>query len=176
MCGRLNCSFLLSYCLLSPLLGGRGALVSLSPNLAISGTIFECLSSLPRSQESALLILDLASHRLLLPCVPFLANYPNVVILANSIDTSFFYWTRSFASSLRFDMANVNALLYSVASFIAGLFLLEYGADKFVDHTAVVAKRLNVSPTLVGLLTCGAEWEEVTSDPTSPPRLPADRR
>jgi Ca2+/Na+ antiporter len=58
-------------------------------------------------------------------------------------------------------MADIDSLLFNVASFVAGLFLLEYGADKFIDHTAVVAKRLNVSPTLVGLLTCGAEWEEL---------------
>jgi Ca2+/Na+ antiporter len=58
-------------------------------------------------------------------------------------------------------MANVDSLVFNIASFIAGLFLLEYGADKFIDHTAIVAKRLNVSPTLVGLLTCGAEWEEL---------------
>ncbi|KAB5583731.1 Sodium/calcium exchanger protein-domain-containing protein [Coniochaeta sp. 2T2.1] len=58
-------------------------------------------------------------------------------------------------------MADIDSLLFNIASFVAGLFLLEYGADKFIDHTAVVAKRLNVSPTLVGLLTCGAEWEEL---------------
>lgn len=58
-------------------------------------------------------------------------------------------------------MPDIDSLLFNIASFIAGLFLLEYGADKFIDHTAVVAKRLNVSPTLVGLLTCGAEWEEL---------------
>jgi Ca2+/Na+ antiporter len=58
-------------------------------------------------------------------------------------------------------MPDLDSLLFNIASFVAGLFLLEYGADKFIDHTAVVAKRLNVSPTLVGLLTCGAEWEEL---------------
>ncbi|KAK3343947.1 Sodium/calcium exchanger protein-domain-containing protein [Lasiosphaeria hispida] len=58
-------------------------------------------------------------------------------------------------------MVGVDDLLFNVASFLSGLFLLEYGADKFIDHTAIVAKRLNVSPTLVGLLTCGAEWEEL---------------
>lgn len=58
-------------------------------------------------------------------------------------------------------MPDIDTLLFNVASFAAGLFLLEYGADKFIDHTAVVAKRLHVSPTLVGLLTCGAEWEEL---------------
>ncbi|KAK3946234.1 hypothetical protein QBC46DRAFT_2799 [Diplogelasinospora grovesii] len=58
-------------------------------------------------------------------------------------------------------MPNIDTLLFNISSFIAGLFLLEFGADKFIDHTAIVAKRLNVSPTLVGLLTCGAEWEEL---------------
>ncbi|KAG7294237.1 hypothetical protein NEMBOFW57_004307 [Staphylotrichum longicolle] len=58
-------------------------------------------------------------------------------------------------------VANADVLLFNISSFIAGLFLLEYGADKFIDHTAIVAKRLNVSPTLIGLLTCGAEWEEL---------------
>ena len=50
---------------------------------------------------------------------------------------------------------------FNVAAFIAGLFVLEYGADTFVDHTAKVASRLRVSPTLVALFTAGAEWEEV---------------
>ncbi|KXX73703.1 Sodium/calcium exchanger MaX1 [Madurella mycetomatis] len=58
-------------------------------------------------------------------------------------------------------MPSADILVFNIASFIAGLFLLEYGADKFVDHTAIVAARLNVSPTLIGLLTCGAEWEEL---------------
>lgn len=58
-------------------------------------------------------------------------------------------------------MPSVDTLAFNISSFIAGLFLLEYGADKFIDHTAIVAKRLKVSPTLVGLLTCGAEWEEL---------------
>ena len=52
-------------------------------------------------------------------------------------------------------------LIFNVGVFIAAVFLLDYGADKFVDHTAVVAKRVGVSPTLVALLTAGAEWEEV---------------
>ncbi|KAK3304477.1 uncharacterized protein B0T15DRAFT_503733 [Chaetomium strumarium] len=61
-------------------------------------------------------------------------------------------------------MPSADVLLFNISSFIAGLFLLEYGADKFIDQTAVVAQRLNVSPTLIGLLTCGAEWEEKNSD------------
>lgn len=56
-------------------------------------------------------------------------------------------------------MPNADALLFNISSFIAGLFLLQYGAEKFMDHTTVVARRLNVSETLIGLLTCGAEWE-----------------
>lgn len=71
-------------------------------------------------------------------------------------------------------MANADVLLFNISAFIAGLFLLEYGADKFVDHTAIVAKRLGVSPTLIGLLTCGAEWEEVgavTQGPTMTPLI-----
>ncbi|KAK4957011.1 hypothetical protein LTR66_013273, partial [Elasticomyces elasticus] len=41
------------------------------------------------------------------------------------------------------------------------LFVLEFGADKFVDHTAIVATRTGVSQALIGLLTAGAEWEEL---------------
>jgi Ca2+/Na+ antiporter len=50
---------------------------------------------------------------------------------------------------------------FNLGAFIGGLFVLEFGADKFVDHTAKVASRLGVSPTLIALLTSGAEWEEV---------------
>jgi hypothetical protein len=54
-----------------------------------------------------------------------------------------------------------NDMLYNGCSFVAGLFLLEWGADSFIDHTVIVAKRLGLSPTLVSLLTAGGEWEEV---------------
>ena len=57
---------------------------------------------------------------------------------------------------------NYEVLSFNACSFVAGLFMLEWGADKFIDHTVVVAKRLGVSPTLVSLLTAGAEWEEVS--------------
>jgi Ca2+/Na+ antiporter len=50
---------------------------------------------------------------------------------------------------------------FNLCAFITGLFLLEWSADKFVDHTVIVAKRLGLSPALVSLLTAGAEWEEV---------------
>jgi hypothetical protein len=56
-----------------------------------------------------------------------------------------------------------DALLFPAASFVGGLFMLEYGADAFVDHTAALARRLGVSPTLIALATVGAEWEEVRS-------------
>lgn len=56
---------------------------------------------------------------------------------------------------------NYDILIFNIAVFIAAVFLLEYGADEFIDHTAVVASRLGVSQTLVALLTAGAEWEEV---------------
>jgi Ca2+/Na+ antiporter len=54
-----------------------------------------------------------------------------------------------------------DGIFYNAAVFVAGLFVLEFGADRFIDNTAIVARRLRVSPTLVALLTAGAEWEEV---------------
>lgn len=59
-------------------------------------------------------------------------------------------------------MANLDAIIYNIAVFISALFLLENGADKFIDHTAVVARRTGVPETIVGLLTAGGEWEEVS--------------
>ncbi len=56
---------------------------------------------------------------------------------------------------------NYDILIFNIAVFVAAIFLLDYGADKFIDHTAIVASRLGVSQTLVALLTAGAEWEEV---------------
>ena len=58
-------------------------------------------------------------------------------------------------------MVGVDNVFFNASAFVGGLFLLEFGADRFVDHTAIIAKRLGVSPTLVALLTAGAEWEEV---------------
>jgi hypothetical protein len=52
--------------------------------------------------------------------------------------------------------------LYDVATFVTALFLLESGADRFIDHTAIVACRLGISKTLIALVTAGAEWEEVS--------------
>jgi len=56
---------------------------------------------------------------------------------------------------------NYDILIFNIAVFVAAIFLLDYGVDKFIDHTAIVASRLGVSQTLVALLTAGAEWEEV---------------
>ncbi|KAL8717540.1 MAG: hypothetical protein Q9225_005218 [Loekoesia sp. 1 TL-2023] len=54
-----------------------------------------------------------------------------------------------------------DTLIFNIAVFITGIFILDYGADKFIDHTAIVASRLGVSQTLLALLTAGAEWEEL---------------
>ncbi|KXH30141.1 hypothetical protein CSIM01_00855 [Colletotrichum simmondsii] len=55
-----------------------------------------------------------------------------------------------------------SAVTYNAAVFISTLFLLEAGADKFVDHTAIVARRTGIPNTLIALITAGAEWEEVS--------------
>ncbi|EAU29953.1 predicted protein [Aspergillus terreus NIH2624] len=56
---------------------------------------------------------------------------------------------------------NWNTLCYNSACLIAGVFVLDYGADKFIDHTALLARRLGISQTLIALLTAGAEYEEL---------------
>lgn len=58
-------------------------------------------------------------------------------------------------------MANAASLAYNIASFICALFVLEFGADKFIDHTAIVAERTGIPESIIGLLTAGAEWEEL---------------
>ncbi|PYI02529.1 sodium/calcium transporter [Aspergillus sclerotiicarbonarius CBS 121057] len=55
-----------------------------------------------------------------------------------------------------------DTLCFNTATFIAGIFILDYGADKFLDHTVIVGRRLRISPTLIALLTAGAEYEELT--------------
>jgi Ca2+/Na+ antiporter len=50
---------------------------------------------------------------------------------------------------------------FNSSAFIAGLFVLQFGAGQFIDHAAIVARRLGISQTLVALLTAGAEYEEV---------------
>lgn len=61
---------------------------------------------------------------------------------------------------------NWDGVCYNGGAFLAGLFL-EYGADRFIDHTAIGAHRLGISQTLIALLTVGAEWEEVSSHATA---------
>jgi hypothetical protein len=58
-------------------------------------------------------------------------------------------------------MASEELLPFGIGSFLAALFPLEFGADKFIDHTAILARRIGVSETIVALLTAGGEWEEV---------------
>jgi Ca2+/Na+ antiporter len=58
-------------------------------------------------------------------------------------------------------MVDYDNVFFNIAAFIGGLFVLEFGADKFIDNTAKVAARLRISPVLIALLTSGAEWEEV---------------
>lgn len=57
--------------------------------------------------------------------------------------------------------ADAGAVAFNICAFISTLFLLEFGADTFVKHTAIVATRIGISPVLVALFTAGAEWEEV---------------
>lgn len=58
-------------------------------------------------------------------------------------------------------MADLDSIFYSIAAFICALFVLELGADKFIDHTAILAKRTGIPEGLIALLTAGAEWEEL---------------
>lgn len=58
-------------------------------------------------------------------------------------------------------MMDWDNISFNTATLIAGVFVLDYGADKFLDHTVIVGQRLSISPTLIALLTAGAEYEEV---------------
>jgi Ca2+/Na+ antiporter len=58
-------------------------------------------------------------------------------------------------------MANGEIIAYNVAAFVCALFVLEKGADVFIDHTVIVAKRTGIPQPIIALLTAGAEWEEV---------------
>lgn len=37
-----------------------------------------------------------------------------------------------------------NTFCFNVATLIAGVFVLDYGADKFIDHTVIVGRRLGI--------------------------------
>ncbi|PWY67245.1 hypothetical protein BO94DRAFT_570056 [Aspergillus sclerotioniger CBS 115572] len=56
---------------------------------------------------------------------------------------------------------NWDILCFNSTTFITGVFVLDYGADKFLDHTVIIGQRLGISPTLIALLTAGAEYEEL---------------
>ncbi|EHK20929.1 uncharacterized protein TRIVIDRAFT_202330 [Trichoderma virens Gv29-8] len=58
-------------------------------------------------------------------------------------------------------MAQADVVAFNIGAFVSTLFLLEFGADKFIAYTAVVAGRIGVSEVIIGLLTVGAEWEEL---------------
>lgn len=60
-------------------------------------------------------------------------------------------------------MVNGEVIAYNIASLICALFVLERGADVFIDHTAIVAQRTKIPQSAIALLTAGAEWEEVWS-------------
>ena len=50
-------------------------------------------------------------------------------------------------------MSDLDYLIYNISVFISTLLLLEYGANKFIDHTAIVAYCTGISSTLTVLLT-----------------------
>ncbi|SPO26140.1 uncharacterized protein UTRI_02416 [Ustilago trichophora] len=54
-----------------------------------------------------------------------------------------------------------NNLIYNSSVFVAGLLLLEKAADGFIRHVSQLSTQLGISPTLIALLTAGAEWEEL---------------
>lgn len=61
-------------------------------------------------------------------------------------------------------MAQADVVAFNLGAFVSTLFLLEFGAEKFIAHTSAIASRIGVSEVVIGLLTAGAEWEEVGVD------------
>lgn len=59
-------------------------------------------------------------------------------------------------------MAEAHVVAFNLGAFISTLFLLEFGAEKFIAHTSAIAGRIGVSEVVIGILTAGAEWEEVS--------------
>ena len=58
-------------------------------------------------------------------------------------------------------MAEWDSIAFNIAACACSLFVLEFGADKFIKHTAIVSRRARIPEGVIGLLTAGAEWEEV---------------
>jgi cation:H+ antiporter len=52
-------------------------------------------------------------------------------------------------------------IVLSIAGLIAGLALLEVGADRLTEDISRLARQLRASEHVVGLLTAGGEWEEL---------------
>jgi cation:H+ antiporter len=53
------------------------------------------------------------------------------------------------------------SLVLALVAMLAGLFLLEAGADRLTDAIVALAHRLRAPEHVVGLLTAGGEWEEL---------------
>ena len=51
--------------------------------------------------------------------------------------------------------------LLSIAAIVAGLVVLEFGAERFTASLGALARHLRASESTVGLLTAGGEWEEL---------------
>lgn len=54
------------------------------------------------------------------------------------------------------------AVAFDSSALVAGLFLLQYGADSFIENSGLILQEMGISPALSHLLTAGAEWEEVS--------------
>ena len=58
-------------------------------------------------------------------------------------------------------MIDLEAIFFNIGAFICAVVVLDNGADRFIDHTIIVSKRLQLNDTLITLLVAGAEWEEL---------------
>jgi hypothetical protein len=59
-------------------------------------------------------------------------------------------------------MGSAEVITFNAASLLCSLVVLERGADIFIDHTVIVARRTGAPQSAIALLTAGAEWEEVS--------------
>lgn len=91
------------------------------------------------------------------PASSILQSIPHVTAVFSPTD---FPTARDSFPTSRQDML----LAYHSLAFVFALLVLERGADTFLDHTVIVAKRTGVPAGLLALLTAGAEWEEVSAD------------
>ncbi|MGP3372477.1 calcium/sodium antiporter, partial [Escherichia coli] len=48
-------------------------------------------------------------------------------------------------------MSNFNIMLLFSAALIVGLVLLVLSSDKFIEHSALVAEKMNVNPMIIGI-------------------------